>query len=238
MDANFLAIFSLINLGFFGGFTHCTGMCGPFVLTQVGRRLEKTSLDNFSNFQKIKNLALLPYQAGRITTYSLLAFLSALFAKNIEEFFALKLLSAFFLALASLFFFGLFFEKKILDFALLFKSTKPKISLPFWRFFKKILSSLFQDPRGLRGFFLGAILGFIPCGLIYAALLICATISSPFLAMVGMIFFGISTFPALFLTACGTSILTRIPEFKFIARILILINALMLLLMSLKALNN
>jgi hypothetical protein len=262
-------------------------MCGPFVLTQVSNRLQKTPLENFSNFQKLKNLALLPYHAGRITTYSLLGFLCSFFTKNIQDFSGFNFLSALFLFFASLFFLGLFTTslssprkrgsilffldsslrgndkkklirgKKFFDFALRFKSknlknfglflkktflTKknlpltPTLSRPRfpWGRGSRAVTNLFQDPRGFRGYFLGLILGFIPCGLLYGAFAISAVISSPILAAAGMFFFGITTFPSLFFTACGGFFLTKLPEFKFIAKAVILINVVMLFLMALK----
>ncbi len=188
-------ILSLISLGFFGGFTHCVGMCGPFVLTQVSNRLQKTSLENFSGFQRLKNLALLPYHLGRISTYSLLGFCCSFLTTNIQGFLGFKIFSALFLLLAAATFLNLFFDGKI--FARL--KLGQRIRLPFKSkilenapsFFSKKISVLFQDPSGLKGYFLGVILGFIPCGLLYSAFLICGAITSPFWAAIGMILFTV-----------------------------------------------
>ena len=106
-------IISLISLGFFGGFTHCSGMCGPFVLTQVSNRLENIPIEKFNNFQRIKNLALLPYHLGRITTYSLLGILCSLLTSNIKSFSHFRSLSAILLFLASFIFLSLFLEKSL-----------------------------------------------------------------------------------------------------------------------------
>lgn len=234
-------ILSLISLGFFGGFTHCVGMCGPFILTQVSNRLQKTSLANFSNFQRLKNLALLPYHLGRISTYSLIGFFCSFLTTNIQDFVGFRIFSAIFLLAAAVVFLNLFFERNILAGLKL----PQKIRLPFKsKFlknsasnFSKRISFLFQNPQGLNGYFLGVILGFIPCGLLYAAFLIAGAIENPALAAIGMIFFGISTFPSLFLTACGGHIFTRIPEFRFIAKAVILLNIIMLVLMVVKLVN-
>lgn len=231
-------IISLISLGFFGGFTHCVGMCGPFVLTQVSNRLQKTSLTNFSDFQRLKNLALLPYHLGRISTYSLIGFFCSFLTTNIQDFVGFRIFSAIFLIAAAVVFLNLFFERNILAGLKL----PQKIRLPFKSkflknsasFFSKKISFLFQNPQGLNGYFLGVILGFIPCGLLYAAFLIAGAIENPALAAIGMIFFGISTFPSLFLTACGGHIFTKIPEFRFIAKAVILLNVIMLALMVVK----
>ncbi len=238
MTNDLTLILSLISLGFFGGFSHCIGMCGPFVLTQVSNRLQKTSLSDYSEFNRLKNLALLPYHFGRITTYSFIGFCCSFFCKNIQNFLGVKILSASFLAVAALVFLQLFFDKKI--------SNKPallsKIKLPFKSpklesaadFFSKKIFYLFQDPQGLKGYFLGLILGFIPCGLLYSAFVICAAITNPVWAAIGMFFFGIATFPSLFVTAIGGRFFNKLPEFKFIAKGLILLNVIMLILMAVK----
>jgi len=91
-----------------------------------------------------------------------------------------------------------------------------------------------QNPQGLKGYFLGLVLGFIPCGLLYGAFLIAMSISNPFLAALGMFFFGIATFPSLFFTAIGSHFLLKFSQLKFIAKTVILINAIMLFLMAVK----
>lgn len=242
----------LISLGFFGGFTHCIGMCGPFVVTQVTNRLQNTSLQNFSELQRLKNSALLPYHLGRISTYAFLGFLSSLLLNNIQDFFHFRILSTIFLLLAALVFLQLFFDKKIFNASSLFSNRlakslaklglKKKINLRFksailenaLHFFSRKISALFQNPQGLNGYFLGVILGFIPCGLLYSAFMICATIPNPFWAAGGMIFFGLSTFPSLFLTTIAGNFFNKIPEFKFIAKGLILLNAIMLIWLAIK----
>jgi sulfite exporter TauE/SafE len=107
-------------------------------------------------------------------------------------------------------------------------------------FFDKIfplgISPLFQDPQGLRGYALGLVLGFIPCGLLYAAFLIVSAIPNPLFAAIGMFLFGFSTFPSLFLTASGGYFLAKFPEFKIATKALILLNVIMLILMAIKIL--
>jgi uncharacterized protein len=241
---DFILILSLASLGFFGGFSHCMGMCAPFVLTQVSNRLQKTSLEEFSNFQKLKNLALLPYHAGRISTYSIIGFFCSFFTKNIEDFTGFKIFSSLLLILASIIFLSLLFEGNFLflrKIKLPFKSItlkKPAILFAFLkRLFSKQISLLFQNPQGLKGYALGLILGFIPCGLLYSAFLIASAITNPVLAAIGMMLFGIGTFPSLFLTASGGYVFLRLPEFRFFIKIVILINAIMLLSMAIKLIN-
>jgi hypothetical protein len=148
-----------------------------------------------------------------------------LIGKNIEDITNFRFFSAFFLFIATLFFIQLLFEKK---FPLL-----QKINLPFKSNFLKNISFLFQNPKGLKGYLLGLILGLIPCGLLYGAFAICVAIKTPSLAAAGMFLFGLATFPALFLTA-WSGFIVRITEFKILTKIVILINIITLFSLALK----
>ncbi|MCA9735916.1 sulfite exporter TauE/SafE family protein, partial [candidate division KSB1 bacterium] len=55
---------SLFLAGLVGGFTHCAGMCSPFVLAQTAQG---------ETFQRLSSKLLLPYHLGRMTTYVTLA---------------------------------------------------------------------------------------------------------------------------------------------------------------------
>jgi len=234
MDQDLILIFSLISLGFFGGFSHCISMCGPFVLTQVDNRMKNIELKNYNNFEKLKNLSLFPYHLGRITTYSLVGFVASFLTQNIQNYFGFKILSLIFLIAAILVFLSLlininFANTKIkLRFKLkLVKNFRYKIP-----FLENILSILFKNPTGTKGYLLGIILGFIPCGLLYSAYLICSNMTNHFFAILGMAAFGVATFPSLFLTGLGGKILKDFSELKIVlSNILILINISMLLLL-------
>jgi len=56
---------------------------------------------------------------------------------------------------------------------------------------------LFERPVGWRGFGLGLVLGFIPCGLLYAALSTAATLGNPVAGAMGMAAFTVGTVPSL-----------------------------------------
>lgn len=220
-------IFSLISLGFFGGFSHCIGMCSPFVITQISYNLQKMPVEKFSTFQKLKSFAVIPYHLGRITTYSFIGFLSAFITETINDFSEFKILSVILLILAALFFLTLLFERKLLPFKLPFLES---LAL----FFGKKFQRFFTNPKGINGYILGLILGFIPCGLLYGAFLIAANISNPFLAAFAMFCFGVSTFPALFIGGFGGNALVKFAGFKILSKIIIALNAVALLLMAIK----
>jgi sulfite exporter TauE/SafE len=254
---NLLIFISLFNLGLMGGFTHCTSMCGPFILTQVTNRLQTTSLEEFSNLQRLKTLALFPYQLGRITTYSIIGFCSAFLVENISDFLPFKILSAILLFGAAFFFLKAGFNLKFTNFSLPFKLKRAKNKVSFTdnlfkfivkkskflrlakRYLSNFFSNLFINPRGLNGYLLGLMLGFIPCGLLYGAFMLSSAIKPPILAGLGMIIFGVATIPSLFLTAIGSYAFFRIKylKLKFLVKAIILINALTLVLMAINILN-
>jgi len=226
--------FSLFSLGIFGGFSHCIGMCGPFVITQACQKIKNIEIEKYSNFEKLKSFALLPYHFGRITTYAFIGFFTNIFGKEIVDFFNFKKFSAFTLLIASFFFINIFFEKKNL-----FTFKKIKLFQINNYLIKPIFSKinlLFKNPDGFNGYLIGLILGFIPCGLLYGAFAIALSFNNSINALIGMIIFGFSTFPALFLSGFIGSLGIKISNFKIIAKIMIMINIVMLLMMSFKQL--
>ena len=63
-SGDLIILISLISMGFFGGFSHCLGMCGPFVLTQVSNNLSRTKIDDFKGLKKLSKIALTRGRAG------------------------------------------------------------------------------------------------------------------------------------------------------------------------------
>ncbi len=246
-------LLSLFSLGLFGGFSHCGFMCGPFVLMQVNSNLKNLKIENITYLKKLKGLALIPYHLGRITTYSILGFICAFVGNNIRNNNNLNLISAIILFIGALLVFNLILKnfqinlfskifKKLVNFSKLnpFKNhfckkySKKDLYQKINLFFKK----LFQNPRGLKGYFLGIILGFIPCGLLYSALIITATLDNYFLAFLAMLIFGLATIPALFLSAIGSYLFFSKMKigFKIFSQFILSINMIMLLIMSLSQL--
>lgn len=258
-------IVSLVSLGFFGGFSHCIGMCGPFVISQVSNNLQQSNLKDFNNFNRLKNCALLPYHLGRILTYSLIGLTSKIIIKSVDESKYYKIFSIFLLIIAIIFFIKLFcegnnfLEKKYFLIKLFLKKyfmilfgqskifllflswkklrfflTKNIISLFFIKKISKIIKLLFANPRKINGFFLGIILGFLPCGLIYGAVALALNFSSPVFTSLAMAIFGLSTFPALFFSGYFGGFILKFSQLKYIAKIVIFFNIVMLLMLTIK----
>jgi len=257
----FYLISNLFSLGFFGGFSHCIGMCGPFVITQVSNNLQKTSLVNFNFFTRLKNCALIPYHMGRILTYSFIALISKLILKSFDDTRFYHILSAFLLIIGAIFFLKILFEEnnffnKFKNFLTkligkffvndhnfynkkMLKKLTSKIPINmflkfFYQKFLTIIKSLFANPRGINGFILGIILGFLPCGLIFGAVAITLNFSSPLFSAIGMIIFGLSTFVALFFTSYFGGFILKIKALKYFTKFIIFLNIVMLLMLAVK----
>lgn len=179
---------SLLIAGLVGSVTHCVVMCGPFVLSQAGE------------ITKLKDIALIPYHLGRMTTYILLAVLTYSIFNLVFVYSDLKsIIAAPMLFLAGIIFIVSAFPK--------LKSLFPwvnAIQLPL-PFFQNLSSKISQKNNLLSRYILGVLLGFMPCGLVVAALIASATAPTLTMAMISMGAFTIGTVPALVLIAIGGS---------------------------------
>lgn len=239
-------IASLLSIGFFGGFSHCVTMCGPFVITQVSQKLSSCKIEDYYGIKKLSKIALLPYHLGRITTYGFIGFFCAFLRTNLDHQIGFDLFSATLILLALFYFIHLFVKNNYLKFSNI-KNFFSKIKFPKIKFistsnffgiilkkFSNKISFLLNNSSGFNGYILGIVLGFLPCGMLYGAFALAGNLSNYFLAFLGMIIFGVATFFALFTVGFFAKLSFKLPEFKIIANIVIIINILMLFKMFLK----
>ena len=183
----------LFLTGLVGSISHCAGMCGPFVLSQLGARLEAVPVSRMGEWHRISGAMAVPYHLGRLTTYMALGALAAGAVGHLAgggE--TLRWVSSVLLGLAAVGVMAAAFPRAM---ASLF---------PHWgweaRWSAAVTGrarSLFDRPVGWRGFALGAVLGFIPCGLLYAALSTAASMGGWLAGAFGMAAFTLGTVPAL-----------------------------------------
>ena len=192
---------ALFGAGLVGGLTHCVGMCGPFVLSQVAERQKAIPANQMRDFHRLTGAALLPYHLGRATTYTGLGALAALFVGSLVDLAGLRWLSAALLLAAALFF-------------LSYGLTRLGLRLPWpadgtgwWgRHVGDVARPLFASPAGCRGYALGILLGFIPCGLLYGAITVAAASGDPLAGAFAMVAFAAGTVPILFLVGAFGSL--------------------------------
>ena len=219
-----VAFISLISLGFFGGFSHCIGMCSPFVLSQSYEKIKRFNLNQDYQISKIKSSLLLPYHFGRIITYSLIAAILSQFTKIIENYY-FQNFSALLMLLAII---------------MIIKSNFPQYFVNFKAIkinpFSKIIIILSNKTKNLNGFFLGITLGFLPCGLVYAALMIAISSGNPFISFILMFSFGLSTIPALLMISYSNNILmnSRKKYLDFLILLAVISNIVVLIFYILK----
>lgn len=226
--------------GLVGSVTHCVGMCGPFVISQVTSRMEQLPLEKMSEFRRLTGAALLPYQFGRLTTYSILGGLAGLFADSVSVLVEVWWIGPVLLILAGLFFLVFGVMGIVPHLGGLFpqlsgqKSSGQKVTSWWNRTFGDRLRPLFAAPFGLRGYALGVMLGFIPCGLVYGALVLAAASGAMISGALVMMVFGLGTVPMLFVTgfvgqyAAGRFRALMVP----VGRGLMIVNALILFVLA------
>ncbi|MBW8881726.1 MAG: sulfite exporter TauE/SafE family protein [Asticcacaulis sp.] len=173
-----LALF-LAGLG--GSVTHCLTMCSTFVL---GQRPGGSSL--------IARL-LLPYHAGRVTTYVALGALAGIGFGAFSGSGVFPVIRHLVLALVAVLFLSILAERLL---------QKMSIRLPFRLGVGagcaiKTATQLRSVTKPVQRYGLGMALGLLPCPLVLAALMTAATTAGPVRGGLAMLAFGLGTMPAL-----------------------------------------
>ena len=172
---------------------HCVQMCGPIVLSyslgasQTGRTSAAGTVPYFV-------LGHLAYNAGRIITYTALGALAGLAGSTVGMLgrlaglgSVLALLGGALMIVAGLFLWGIIPSTAFAGIQV-FQLTSG---------FLRRVGRLLAAPAAGTRFVLGLALGFLPCGLIYAALSRSLATGSPFWGAAAMMAFGMGTAGAL-----------------------------------------
>lgn len=200
IDSVYLLMFMT---GFVGGFGHCIAMCGPVVAVYSIGLLER------------RYFAHLLYSLGRITTYSIIGGMIGLTGSFLGVAGSLEKVRGLIIALVGgamiLMGMGISGVIKI-------QLGGGKASENFLGFFIIRSMRLVSEASGIGIYFpMGLILGFVPCGLLYTALIAAAGAGAAassqvegFLSGMAMLFlFGLGTVPALFLLGQAASAITE-----------------------------
>ena len=185
-------LLSMFLAGLIGSASHCAPMCGPFVLAQTGEAMARLRAGS-GELRRLAGAALLPYHTGRAVTYVLLAVLLSLPLQLMSQLPLLSFIPAIALLLGALLFLVLALRglRGSLESGLYGAGIGTKLG--------RIAKPLFAKPWGWRGVGLGMVLGFLPCGLLYAAIGAAAATSNPLAAAMSMAAFTLGTFPVLWL---------------------------------------
>lgn len=204
----FELILGAFLISIFGSFMHCIGMCGPIASARYSIKLMNCKLEE----SKVLLAIDYTYYVGKAISYLCIASLMYFVSFKLKEHILAK-----YLIFAALFCVAILF----LLFAFNFKFSS-KANLTIANF--KPLNGVIKRFNLLSGF----ILGFIPCGYLYAILaMVALKAESYFVVLVATIMFSLGTVPGLFLVAfCGNIFLMRYKRiFKIFFRSSMLINA-------------
>ncbi len=218
---------ALFLTGLTGSVSHCLGMCGPFVLTQMAARLESVPVSQMREWRRWTNAILPAYHLGRTLTYMGLGALAAGLAGKLADPQLFQRLAALLLVGAALVLAAYAFPA-LRGFA--------AGSGAWGRMLTGWARPLFTYPTGLRGLVLGLLLGFIPCGLLYGALAAAAASGDALAGAFAMLFFALGTMPVLMLTGWfgQMAALRWRTAAQRIAPVLLLLNAGVLLYLALR----
>jgi len=172
-------LLGLFVAGAAGSTMHCVPMCGGFVLGQVADRMARLPAARLCEWRRVGRGALLPYHLGRLTTYTGLGAVAGI-------------------ATAALPWFGTVSALLLLLGAALFLAHVARLTPGLDRApagWTGIIAWLARRVGG--GYPLGVVLGFLPCGFLYAALAAAAASGGPLRGALGMLAFGLGTVPAL-----------------------------------------
>jgi hypothetical protein len=225
---------ALFVAGLIGGVTHCAGMCGPFVLSQVAGRLDRGDIRDIGEWGRLKGAALVPYHLGRFTTYTLLGLAAGGLAQRLVDITGFRGLLLAFLAIAA----GVLLAQALalLD---LWRPAGGQHGLAAWITAKLAAVSrpFAGDPTGWNGYPLGVALGFLPCGLLYGALAAAAGSGSAAAGAAAMAAFILGTVPGLIGVGYAGAFFGRawLKPARVIAAPLLLVNAAFIALLAARA---
>lgn len=197
-------------LGLIGSVAHCTAMCSPFVLFISSRFAGRSRGAGVLGAQGW-------YAAGRVTTYAILGAAAGAAGAAFQIAGALMGLHRVAAAVA-----GAALVASAL--AGLFKS---RWSLePHGGWFGSV-TRRFQQRLPGHPYFVGLVLGLLPCGLIYTAVVGAVARGSAIGGAEALLLFGVGTVPALFGVALANEVLfTRRPAIHRLSQVFVLVMGL------------
>lgn len=191
---DFNIFLSLLVLGLVSS-THCIGMCGGIMgaLTMAIPAQAKTK----------RGFILVAYNLGRIASYALMGLLAGVFAKQIAALGGVTILRV--IAGLLLIAMGLYLADWWRGLTKL-----ETLGRYVWVYIQPLGKHLMPVDNIPKALFLGALWGWLPCGLVYAALAMAMTQPAPLMAASAMLAFGLGTLPAVLAAGFAAQQLTRI----------------------------
>jgi sulfite exporter TauE/SafE len=211
---------TLLFLASFLGSIHCVGMCGPYVALCTAR----IAPAGCTNGQGL-SLRLI-FNAGRLVTYMVIGLLAGAFgqiALAFSERAGLRGIIALIAGVVTLLF-GLALLGWIRDPSRLMARSGLDVLI------RGGSREAFRAPRWASAILLGALQGFLPCALVYAAASRAAFAGSPLGGAWIMLIFGLGTVPAIFAVSSSVSpAFTRFRPWRWSGAFILTVGALLIL---------
>lgn len=215
-NASYLVAFIM---GFFSSM-HCIGMCGSIIGT-LTLSLNQQIRENKARLSKF----VFSYNIGRISSYTLAGLIAGLLEHVLtlplgegHGHRILQILSAFFMTGAGLYIAGWFPRFAYIE----------KLGSVLWRKIEPFGRRLIPVRNLPQAFVFGMIWGWLPCGLVYAAIALSATTADVVRSAFTMLAFGLGTLPAVVGMGIMTSSLaqlSRMHRFRQAAGVFLIILA-------------
>ena len=208
---------------------HCIGMCGSIIGT-----LTLSLSPDIRNNKKLLLPFVFNYNFGRITSYTIagaiVGFIEAMLTLHLGQTHghrALQLLSAAIMAGAGLYIAGWFPRFAYIE----------KAGIYFWKIIEPYGRKLIPVKNHTQAYLFGMVWGWLPCGLVYAALTRAATAGDVSKSALTMLAFGLGTLPAVMGVGIMTHVLTRLSRMQRFKQVIGLLMMALALLAALPWLN-
>ncbi len=184
-------LLSALAMGLFGS-THCVAMCGGVVGVLSGGTvaLETSARASFARRTRLA----LAYNAGRIASYAIAGTVAGAFGALVDRVpflhgaqLAMRLAAGLLMVGLGLYLAGLWRRFALIE----------RLGVPVWKRVEPFARRLLPVRSLPSALALGALWGWMPCGLVYAALAVALGTSSPATGGAAMIAFGLGTLPML-----------------------------------------
>lgn len=188
-------------LGLFSA-AHCIAMCGS-VIGALTLGLPSEIRENQAKmFPYVFN-----YNLGRLLSYGMAGAIVGLLSSPLATINGHIVLH--YLAVIIMITMGLYLAGWFTKFAYM-----ERMGAPIWRWLQPIGQKLLPVRKLSHAFFLGIVWGWLPCGLVYASLVVAATTGDPVKASLVMLAFGIGTLPAVMGAGLFAGLLSAIARAK------------------------
>jgi len=199
---------------------HCLAMCGSVIgaltlsLPMEVRESQRKMLPYVFN-----------YNLGRILSYTVAGAIVGLLSSPLTSFNGHMVLR--YLSIVVMIAMGLYLAGWFPKFA-----KMERLGVPIWRWLQPIGQKLLPVRAFSQAFWLGAVWGWLPCGLVYTVLAFAATTGDPAKASLVMLAFGAGTLPAVMGAGLFTGLLASLAKAKHmrqVAGVTIIVMALLTL---------